>query len=132
MQTRDRCPECGQMARVYYSVARREDVVFCHPCDRRAYAARQRIHRQLCAELPALCTAIGQRILHHFVQLYDADALAQLYAVSDAEFLQMRNFGPKMLALFRTVVPSPVPTPVPTAPSWVPVLDVAAFASEVG
>jgi hypothetical protein len=77
--------------------------------DTSRYPSLNRVHRALAADLPSLRTAVGQRILHRFVQLYGA----QLEAVSDADFLEMRNFGPAMLALLRTVVPTPVPASVP-------------------
>lgn len=79
-------------------------------------AERRQAQRELDAAFPSLCTPVGQRILHHFVQRYGTEARAQMETMSDAEFLERRNFGPRMLALLRTVVPAPlVPAPVPPA-----------------
>lgn len=122
------CPDCAARVRVEYSDRLGRDVHFCHACWKRQEEERARIVRLVTAELPALATPFGQRIVRPFVRRYGAAALAHLRSVTDADLLAMPSFGPRMLAHLRQAVP----TPAPVVPASVPELDVAAYAAEVG
>jgi hypothetical protein len=97
------CPECGAQATFEYSEYAGKEYCWCVPCDRR----KQREQAACKAAIRNRFPELSDRIVNTLVRGGWDGGLPVLLAASDAELLDIRNFGKGMLAEFRVVWPTP-------------------------
>lgn len=107
------CPDCGHAATFTYSRYLGREYHWCDPCIEKA--DRERKARK--ATIRQLFPALSERIVT-CLDRYGLDGgVPAILAAEDDDLLEIRNFGPKMLAEFRAVWPTPVPTAAMSKPA---------------
>lgn len=99
------CPVCSRRAEVSYSEYLGRDVFYCWRCGVERDERRLAFRAVLRARFPGISPRLAQGLARAYAEHGGVPAVL---ALTDRQFLDIRNFGRGMLAEFRTFCPEPI------------------------